>query len=199
MKLIESLKNEMQPYTARPKMFTERPVGFHYSKFDNINFNDFYTNHYIILMKSPCYDGQIFNNAIPIGTLYCLERALCAYLLAHSSLYLKDDRSGLAVLNQPLFEQVVLQKGSGITKNPIEYSDEFIDRFTEWIKIKDWQKDYPSFRFLHDTICKYIGRFHGIATNLASPKQAQEGFFISKYIRSPDEIHYKLQNFMKTY
>ena len=197
MRLIEKLKTDIQPYLAKSQALTERPVGFHYSEFKSAEDNDYYTNHYIILMKSPCYDGQIFNNAVPIGTLYCLERALCAHLLAQGSFFRNDDRAGLAILNEPLYETVVLQRKNGACKTPTEYNDEFTDRFAEWIRVNDWQKDYPSYRFLHDILCKSIGRFHGIATNLASPKQAQEGFFISKYIRNPDEIHSRLQNFLK--
>ena len=192
MKLIEQLKAGIQLYTAQPKLVQDRPVGFLTSSVKINNLTDYFSNNYVILIKSPCTDGSEIKNNVPIATLYCLERALCSYLLAHGSFYRCDTTKGLAVLNESLYKVVVLQNG----REPLEYDEQFISRLIQWLKVSEWESDFPSYIFLHKLICKLGERFHGIPARLTSPRIAHTGYFISKYVRSPDDIHMRLQNFL---
>ena len=192
MKLIDQLKAGIQLYTAQPKLIQERPVGYLTSNVKIDKLTDYFSNNYVILVKSPCQDGTPIANNVPIATLYCLERALCSYLLAHGSLYRRDNRKGLAVLNEALYKVVVLQNG----REPLDYNEKFVSRLVQWLKVSEWESDFPSYMFLHTLLCKLGERFHGIPARLTSPRIAHTGYFISKHVRNPEDIHMKLQNFL---
>ena len=194
MKLVEYLKAGIQPYTAHPEDVPERPVGFATSKIFIERNLEYFKNSYILLVKSPSLDGARIPNEIPIANLYCLERALCSFILANSCFLKKDTTKGLPILSEELYKVIVLQNG----REPLEYDDKFTARLVKWLKISDWQQDYPSYLFLHRLLCKLGERFHGIPARLTSPKIAHTGYFISKHVRNPDDIHSKLQTYINS-
>ena len=192
MRLIDQLKAGIQPYTARPALFSDKPVGYLSSKLVMDKNDDYFINNYIILMKTPSYDGYPLDQTVPIGTLYSLERGLFCYIIAQGSFFRTDGRNGIALLNEEMYKTHVLKGG----KEPTEYSEEFVARFIEWLKLNDWQFDYPSYTFLHSKLSSLANKFHGMPAHLASPKTPPVGFFVSKYLRNSKEIHSKLQNFL---
>ena len=78
---------EIQPYTARPQTFADKPVGFYNSEFVINSTEDYFINNYTLLIKTPCYDNNELPQTVPIGTLYSHERALCALILAQGSFF----------------------------------------------------------------------------------------------------------------
>ena len=201
MKLIEKLLSGIQPYTLHPKDY-QLPVGFQKSKLKIHKQGDYFENIYSLLMVSPQYKKELVNSE-KYGHYFSLQRALLCLITSQGSFFRDDERVGpldpnfkvfRPILNSSNYQVEVLDGLENVTD--FLTSSEFVKKFNAWVSSKKWEKDFPSFKFLHDTLVKIFNRTYGLATMATSPHKKVLDTFTARCMRDPENIHVIFENFL---
>ena len=202
MKLIDKIFQGIQPYTLHPNDY-QMVVGFQNSNLKIHAQGDYFENNFTLLMVSPQWKKEL-PNCDKIGHYMALQRALLCLIASQGSFFRDDNREGpidpvfkvfRPLLNISNYQNMVIDKSN---QSADFLSDQdFIENFINWINHTSWEKDFPSYKFLHDTLVKIFNRNYGMATKATSPHKKVLETFTARLMRDEEQIHSLFENFLK--
>ena len=202
MKLIEKIFQGIQPYTLHPNDY-QMVVGFQNSNLKIHDQGNYFENNFTLLMVSPQWKKEL-PNSDKIGHYMALQRALLCLIASQGSFFRDDERIGpidpnfkvfRPILNLSNYQTMVLDN---FNQTSDFLSDQnFIENFISWINHATWEKDFPSYKFLHDILVKIFNRNYGLATKATSPHKKVLETFTARFMRDVEYIHILFENFLK--
>ena len=202
MKLIDRIFQGIQPYTLHPNDY-QMVVGFQNSNLKIHNQGDYFENNFTLLMVSPQWKKEL-PNCDKIGHYMALQRALLCLITSQGSFFRDDDRVGpidpvfkvfRPCLNISNYQTMVTDKSS----HSADFLSDpnFVENFISWINHVSWEKDFPSYKYLHDILVKIFNRNYGLATKATSPHKKVLETFTARFMRDEENIHALFENFLK--